>query len=145
MKEESCNKQENWLDVMTQLLRNNGVYVVIWSLSHVCLMRCSLPGSSVLGIPQSRTLEWIAISFSNAGKWKVKVKSLSHVRLLTTPWTAAYQAHPSIGFSRQEYWSGVPLPYLAPKLSLFPVFHLCHPIQLSWTFLNSLSGHLLNF
>ena len=70
----------------------------------------SPPGSSIPGILQARTLEWVAISFSNAGKWKVKVKSLSHVRLLTTPWAAAYQAPPSMGFSRQEYWSGVPLP-----------------------------------
>ena len=70
----------------------------------------SPPGSSVPGILQARTLEWVAISFSNAWKWKVKVKSLSHVRLLATPWTAAYQAPLSMGFSRQEYWSGVPLP-----------------------------------
>ena len=67
-------------------------------------------GSPVPGILQARTLEWVAISFSNAWKWKVKVKSLSHVRLLVTPWTVAYQAPPSMGFSRQEYWSGVPLP-----------------------------------
>ena len=67
-------------------------------------------GSPVPGILQARTLEWVAISFSNAWKWKVKVKSLSHVRLLVTPWTAAHQAPPSMGFSRQEYWSGVPLP-----------------------------------
>ena len=73
----------------------------------------SPPGSSVPGILQARTLEWGAISFSNAWKWKVKVKSLSHVRLLVTPWTAAYQALPSMGFSRQEYWSGMPLP--SPK------------------------------
>ena len=70
----------------------------------------SLPGSPVPGILQARTLEWVAISFSNAWKWKVKVKSPSRVRLLVTPWTAAYQAPPSMGFSRQEYWSGVPLP-----------------------------------
>ena len=70
----------------------------------------SPPGSPVPGILQARTLEWVAISFSNAWKWKVKVKSLSRVRLLATPWTAAYHAPPSIGFSRQEYWSGVPLP-----------------------------------
>ena len=70
----------------------------------------SPPGSSVPGILQARTLEWVAISFSNAGKWKVKGKSLSRVRLLATPWTAAYQAPPSMGFSRQEYCSGVPLP-----------------------------------
>ena len=69
----------------------------------------SPPGSPVPGILQARTLEWVAI-FSNAWKWKVKVKSLSRVQLLVTPWTAAYQAPPSMGFSRQEYWSGVPLP-----------------------------------
>ena len=67
-------------------------------------------GSSVPGILQARILEWVAISFSNAWKWKVKVKLLSHARLLATPWTAAYQAPPSMGFSRQEYWSGLPLP-----------------------------------
>ena len=70
----------------------------------------SLPGSPDPRILQARTLEWVAISFSNAWKWKVKVKSLSRVRLFTTPWTAAYQAPLSMGFSRQEYWSGVPLP-----------------------------------
>ena len=68
------------------------------------------PDSPVPGILQARTLEWVAISFSNAWKWKVKVKSLSRVLLLATPWTAAYQAPPSMGFSRQEYWSGLPLP-----------------------------------
>ena len=70
----------------------------------------SPPGSPVPGILQARTLEWVAISFSNAGKWKVKVKSFSRVWLFATPWTAAYQAPPSMGFSRQEYWSGVPSP-----------------------------------
>ena len=69
----------------------------------------SPPGSPVPGILQARTLEWVAISFSNAWKWKVKGKSLSRVRLFTTPWTVAHQAPLSIGFSRQEYWSGVPL------------------------------------
>ena len=68
------------------------------------------PGSPVPGILQARTLEWVAISFSNAWKWKMKVKSLSRVWLLATPWTTAHQAPPSMGFSRQEYWSGVPLP-----------------------------------
>ena len=70
----------------------------------------SLPGSPIPGILQARTLEWIAISFSNAWKWKVKVKSLSRVQLLVTPWTAAYQAPLSMGFARQDYWSGLPLP-----------------------------------
>ena len=73
----------------------------------------SPPGSPVPGILQARTLEWVAISFSSAWKWKVKANSLSRVWLLATPWTAAYQAPPSMGFSRQEYWSGVPLPSLS--------------------------------
>ena len=80
-----------------------------------CLTLCdpidgSPPGSTVPGILQARTLEWVAISFSNAWKWKVKVKLLSRVRFLATPWTAAYQAPLSMGFSRQEYWSGLPWP-----------------------------------
>ena len=70
----------------------------------------SPPSSPIPGILQARTLEWVAISFSNAWKWKVKVKSLSPVWFLVTPWTTAYRALPSMGFSRQEYWSGVPLP-----------------------------------
>ena len=70
----------------------------------------SPPGSPCPWALQARTLEWVAISFSNAWKWKVKGKSLSHVQLLATPWTAAHQAPPSMGFSRQEYWSRVPLP-----------------------------------
>ena len=73
-------------------------------------MDCILPGFSVHGILQAGTLEWVAISFSNAWKWKVKVKSLSCVQLLATSWTTAYQAPLPMGFSRQEYWSGVPLP-----------------------------------
>ena len=100
----------------------------------------SPPGSAIPGILQARTLEWVAISFSNAGKWKVKVKLLSRVQLLATPRTAAYKAPPPMGFSRQEYWSGVPLP--SPKfqvyiqlntvLSLFP-FH-------SWIYFRSEVG-----
>ena len=67
-------------------------------------------GSSGPGILQARILEWVAIFFSNACKWKVKVKLVSRVQLLATPWTVAYQGSPAMGFSRQEYWSGVPLP-----------------------------------
>ena len=70
----------------------------------------SPPGSPVPGILQASTVEWVAIAFSIVWKWKVKVKSLSRVQLVATPWTAAYQAPPSMGFSRQQYWSGVPLP-----------------------------------
>ena len=81
----------------------------------------SPPGYPVPGILQARTLEWVAISFSNEWKWKVKVKSLSRVQLLANPWTAAYQASPSMGFSRQEYWIGVPLPspYAAESLKKY--------------------------
>ena len=88
-----------------------------------------LPGSSVPGILQARTLEWVAISFSNGGKWKVKVKSPSRVRLLVTPWTAAHQAPPSMGFFRQEYWSGVPLP-----LAVLTKHKIC--VTFSWTSLS---------
>ena len=89
-----------------------------------CLTLCdptdgSPSGSPVPGILQARTLEWVAISFFNAWKWKVKVKSLSPVWLLATLWTAAYQASPSMGFSGQEYWSGRPLP--SPKKVHYPI------------------------
>ena len=72
----------------------------------------SPPESPVPGILQARTLEWAAISFFSAWKLKMKGKSFSHVRLFATPWTAAYQAPPSMEFSRQEYWSRLPLPSL---------------------------------
>ena len=85
----------------------------------------SPPGSPIPGILQARTLEWVAISFSNVWKWKVKVKSLSRVRLFETPWTAAYQAPPSMGFSRQEYWSGVPS--TSPDMTLGHTFHQTLP------------------
>ena len=89
-----------------------------------CLTLCdpidgSPPGSPIPGILQTRTLEWVAISFSNAWKWKVKVKSLSRVRLFVTPWTAAYQVPLPMGFSRQGYWSGVPLPSPIKVLECF--------------------------
>ena len=80
-------------------------------------------GSSVPGILQARTLEWVAISFSNAWKWKVKGRSLRHVWLLATPWTTAYQAPPSMGFSRQEYRSGMPLPSPATLVTKHLFFH----------------------
>ena len=111
----------------------------------------SPPGSPIPGILQARTLEWVAISFSNAWKWKVKGKSLSRVRLLETPWTAAYQAPTPMGFSRQEYWSGVPLPSLESNvvlnfvwaglvlwyftLLLFPgMWNIWHKILISWRY-----------
>ena len=111
-----------------------------------CLTLCdpidgSQPSPAVPGILQARTLEWVAISSSNAWKWKVKVKSLSRVRLLATSWTSAYQAPPSMGFSRQEYWSGVPLP--SPKgvgfleisfirVRKFPAISVSLNVTLSW-------------
>ena len=80
-----------------------------------CLTLCDPRDGSPRGPPLSlgfsrQEHEWVAISFSNAWKWKMKVKSLSCVRLFTTPWTAAYQVPLSMGFSKQEYWSGVPSP-----------------------------------
>ena len=94
----------------------------------------SPPGSPVPGILQARTLEWVAISFSNAGKWKVKVKSLSRVRLLATPWTAAHQAPPSMGFSSREYWSGVPLPSLDHNgRYMFYFLRECQAVFRSWS------------
>ena len=100
----------------------------------------SPPGFPIPGILQARTLEWVAISFSNAWKWKVKVKSLSHVQLFTNPWTAAYQAPPSMGFSRQKYWSGVPL----PSLSICPQFpNSSQPIPLTWAPLDVLCSYIV--
>ena len=90
--------------------------------------RGSPPGCPVPGILQARTLEWVATSFSNAWKWKVKVKLFSRVRLLATPWTTANQAPPSMGFDRQEYWSGLPLTIPAAK-SLQSCPTLCDPID----------------
>ena len=93
-----------------------------------CLTLCdpidgSPPGSAFPGILQARTLDRVAISLSNAWKWKVKVKSLSHVRLFATPWAATYQAPPSMGFSRQEYWSGVSLP--SPNIYIYIYVCVC--------------------
>ena len=88
----------------------------------------SPPGSPIPGILQARTLEWVAISFSNAWTWKVKAKSLSRVRLFATPWTTAYQAPQTMGFSRQKYWSGLPLPISAGAFNSHPLRKVtrCH-------------------
>ena len=112
----------------------------------------SPPGSPVPGILQTRTLEWVAISFSNAWKWKVKVKSPSRVRPSATSWTATYQAPPSTGFSRQEYWSGVPLPspnnfnnYLKLTLLFLILWFLlhCSTITLGYTAFKLILSSLL--
>ena len=105
-------KRKPWHKIW--LLANTSAAAAAKSLQ-LCPTLCdptdgSPPGSPIRGIFQARTLEWVAISFSSTWKWKVKVKSLSRVRLLATPWTAAYQAPLSMGVSRQEYWSGVLLP-----------------------------------
>ena len=101
-----------------------GIGPVLLLLSRLsCVRLCATPQTAAHQAPPSlgfsRQEHWGgAISFSNAWKWKVKGKSLSHVWLLATPWTAAYQAPLSLGFSRQEYWSGVPLPSpIGPVLS----------------------------
>ena len=85
----------------------------------------SPPGFLVPEILQARTLEWTAISFSNAWKWKVKVKSLRRVWLFVTPWTAAHQAPPPMGFSRQEYWSGGAIPFQFSSVHFSSVAQLC--------------------
>ena len=104
----------------------------------LCLTLCdpidgNPPGSPIPGILQAKILEWVAISFSNAWKWKVKVKSLSRVRLLATPWTTAYQAPLSMEFSRQEYQSGVPLPspFLPTNISISKLIWPCLTVLLS--------------
>ena len=115
----------------------------------------SPPGFPIPGILQVTTLEWVAISFSNAWKWKVKVKSLSRVWPSATPWTAAFQAPPSMGFSRQEYWSGVPLPspvflhswdYTAHSTALFFLtLYYLHCLHIIANPLHTVSeGHLLS-
>ena len=91
----------------------------------------SPPGSPVPGILQARTLEWVAISFSSARKCKVKVKSLSRIQPSATPWTAAHQAPPSMGFSRQEYWSGWPLPSPSANSRIHQFPHLLPLCQFS--------------
>jgi len=120
----------NVCDISTASFSNPDAAAAAKSLQS-CLTLCDprhrlLPGSPVPGILQARTLEWVAISFANAWKWKVKVKSLSLVRLLATSWTAAYQAPPSMGFSRQEYWSGLPLPSLFQTLPISKSSHSYH-------------------
>ena len=122
-----------------------------------CLTLCdptdrSPPGSPVPGILQARTLGWVAISFSKAWKWKVKVKSLSHVWLFVTPWTAAHQASLSMGLSRQENWSRVPLPSpnlmlasIRPATSLFlkQIMFILPFVFLYWLLLHILMYSLL--
>ena len=119
----SCTQSflASWSFPMSRLFASGGQCIELLAaaaaakLLQSCPTLCDLidgspPGFPVSGILQARTLEWLTISFSNAWKWKVKVKLLSRVQLLVTPWTATYQAPLSMGFSRQEYWSGVPLP-----------------------------------
>ena len=114
--DENCGLGKSWKGFRIKTRRTT--YCLICSAAkslQSCPTLCdpidgSPPGSPAPGTLQAKTLEWVAISFPKAWKWKMKVKSLSHVRLLVTPWTAAYQAPPSRRFSRQEYWSGVPLP-----------------------------------
>ena len=112
----SCvSKRKNIATVFQVFLEMNLLVAAAAKSLQSCPTLCdprdgSPPGSPVPGILQARTLEWVAISFSNAGKWKVKGKSFSRVWLFETPWTAAHQASPFMGFSRQECWNGVPLP-----------------------------------
>ena len=114
-----CSRSSwNCINSSGHLLENNNTAAAksLQSCPTLCDPRDgSPPGSPVPGILQARTLEWVAISFSNAWRGKVKGKLLSRVRLFVTPWTAVHQAPLSMGFSRQEYWSGLPLP--SPRIS----------------------------
>ena len=128
-------KSQTWLDDWTtRKIALSYLLLLLSRFSHVRLCNPidgSPPGSPIPGILQARTPEWVAISFSNAWKWKVKVKSLSCVQLLVAPWTAAHQAPPSMGFSRQEYWSGVPLPSPALSYLVFPQNTMLQPRLIS--------------
>ena len=99
------NTPHSWLMMELLLLLSLQSCLTLWDPRDG-----SPPGFPIPGILQAETLEWVAISFSNAWKWKIKVKLLSPVWPLVTPWTATYKVPLSMGFSRQEYWSGVPLP-----------------------------------
>ena len=90
----------------------------------------SPPGSSIPGILQARTLEWVAISFSNAWKWKVKVKSLSCVQLLATHWTYQGPTRPLCPWDFAGKSTGVgtwqPSLLLMLKCSLYPLWQEYH-------------------
>ena len=125
-----CSKPLNNMSIFIEVKRQLWKWYTAAKSLQSCLTLCdptdvSAPGSPVPGILQARILEWVTISFSNAWKWKLKVKSLSCVRLPATSWTAAYQAPLSIGFSRQEYWSGLSLPSLENDLN--NLYLLIHP------------------
>ena len=95
------SRQEYWTGVPLPSPKEGPAAKSLQSCPTLCNPIDGSPsGSPSLGFSRPRILEWVAISFSNVWKWKVKVKSLSHARLLVTPWTAAYQAPPSMGFSR---------------------------------------------
>ena len=125
-----CLEQWGWWQVRMRY----AAAAATWLQS--CLTLCnpidgSPPGSPVPGILQARTLQWVAIAFSSAWKWKGKVKLLSRLQLFATPWTAAHQASPSMGFSRQEYWSGVPSP--SPKDEIYRAWN---PVLRNFSFVS---------
>ena len=120
------------------IIKIYSIFTQLLLLSHFSRVRlCATPQTSdspVPGILQARTLEWVAISFSNAWKLKVKVKPLSPVRLLATPWTAAHQAPPPMRFSRQEYWSGMPLPSPFHTTVGYKFYSSSHPVHFLMAF-----------
>ena len=120
---------------LVNVIKYNTTAAAAAKLLHSCLTLCdpidgSPPGSLVPGILQARTLKRVAIPFSNAWKWKVKGKSLIRVLLLATPWTIAYQAPPSMGFSRQEYWTGCHC--LLRTLPQYNLFWNSKLLEISW-------------
>ena len=125
--ESDTTEQLNWIQFLTVYCVAAAAAKSLQSCPTLCDPIDGSPsGSPVPGILQARTLEWLAISFSSALKWKVKVKLLSHLQLFMTPWTAAHQGPPPMGFSRQEYWSGVPLPSITKPshLPFLPVLSM---------------------
>ena len=127
---------------MSQLIGSNIILAAAAAAAkscQVCLTLCnpidgSPPGSPIPGVLQARALEWVAISFSYAWKWKVKVKSLSHVWLFLTPWTAAYQAPLSMGFSRLRVLEWGAIAFSKTSFLLDPkCYGHTHSSELKWT------------
>ena len=102
--------------------------LVVWLCLTLCKPTdCSLPGLSIHGILQARTLEWVAILSPKGTIERKKAKSFSRAGLFATPSTAAHQAPPSMEFSRQEYWSGLPFPSLLLTIDDPILAHHYHP------------------
>ena len=125
-----CLASNVWVQILTHYLTTHVLLLLLLLSSFSCVLTLcdpidsSPPGFPIPGILQARTLEWVAISFSSAWKWKVKVKSLSRVRLLVTPWTAAYQAPPSMDFPGKSTGVGYHCLLRTTRITLDKSLHL---------------------